>query len=61
MVLISKMIKPGFSLVVFGSAGLAVNNHTGIIPDAIYNLIFAGLLGFGFILFIIGVCKSESS
>jgi hypothetical protein len=61
MVLISKMIKPGFALVAFGSAGLAVNDHTGILPDAIYNWIFIGLLGFGFILFIVGVCKSESS
>ena len=61
MVLISKMVKPGFTLVVLGSAGLAVNNHTGILPDAIYNWIFIVLLGFGSILFIVGVCKSESS
>jgi hypothetical protein len=61
MVLISKMITPGFALVIFGSACLAANDQTSILPDAIYNWIFIGLLGFGSILFIVGVCKSESS
>lgn len=61
MVLISKLITPGLTSVVLGSAGLVVNVQTGILPDAIFNLIFIGLLGFGSILFIVGVCTSESA
>jgi hypothetical protein len=52
-----KTIKLGLALVVFGSSGLAIHNHTGVLSDTIYNLIFIGLLGLGSILFIVGVCK----
>ena len=61
MVSFSKMIKPGFALVLFGSSGLAINDQTGILSDAIYNWIFIGLLGFGSILFIVGCCKGDTS
>lgn len=52
-----KTIKLGFALVVLGSAGLAINNPTGILSNIAYNLIFCGLLGFGSIFFIVGTCK----
>lgn len=50
-------IKLGFALVVLGSAGLAINNPTGILSNVAYNLIFSSLLGFGSIFFIVGTCK----
>lgn len=57
MVEFPKTIKLGLALVIFGSSGLAMHNHTGILSDMAYNLIFIGLIGFGSILFIVGVCK----
>jgi hypothetical protein len=51
-----KMIKLGLALVTLGSSGLAIHNHT-ILSNAIYNLIFVCLLGFGSILFIVGTCR----
>jgi hypothetical protein len=56
-----KAIKLGLTLVLLGSSGLAISDQTGVLSDTIYNLIFIGLLGFGSILFIIGVCKGDTS
>lgn len=57
----SKMIKLGFSFVVFGSAGIAIRNQTGILSDTVYNSIFIVLLGLGSILFIVGCCKGDTA
>jgi hypothetical protein len=52
-----KTIKLGLALTILGSSGLAIHNPSSILSNAVYNLIFIGLLGFGSILFIIGTCK----
>lgn len=55
-----KTIKVGLALVCFGSAFLAIHNQTDFLSDTVYNLIFGSILGFGSILFIIGVCKGNT-
>jgi len=60
MVNFYKMIKLGFVLVILGASGFAINDYTGVLSDAFYNLIFIGVFGVGSIFFIIGACKSDT-
>jgi hypothetical protein len=56
----SKKIKLGLAIVIFGSSCLAIHNQTIILSDMVYNLICAGLIGVGSVLFIFGVCKNPT-
>lgn len=55
-----KMIKLGLALVILGSFSIAIHDQMSILSDIVYDLICIGLLGFGSILFIIGVYKSDT-